>query len=386
MSLCPICGSNKVYKDYMPDGSLVDWCPDCQQSLQTMGNNPGQINETPTGAVGDLSARTDGDQETGIPLKANKKIVNESTCSICNEKFTFGEDIYKCPGCDNFSHRKCWEDHDGCNQQSCIGDTKICPFCSREIKKSAIKCRYCDKYLDESIRSQIVTEIPLKNNIIEVQYPNGQIKDIVDLGVLRAAILAGEIKKTFPARSIQKNKDGTKKTSEVKWSTVENFAKINFNIISLYRPVWAYSRTGFFYGAIAGSIIKALDTTVLLFSIRPEAGFAWLLVIGSLFLTRWWSWAPIVAIIISIKLNTGNLFITFLATMLIGTMFGGPLGMIVGTITGHIKAQNLLQAPDAVGEGSRPYLQGILAPALWLAVSLPLYLFWFLPRVMNWVR
>jgi len=33
---CPQCGKWDVYKDYMPDGSVVDWCPHCEESLQNM--------------------------------------------------------------------------------------------------------------------------------------------------------------------------------------------------------------------------------------------------------------------------------------------------------------------------------------------------------------
>lgn len=34
---CHQCGEWDVYKDYMPDGTPVDWCPHCQASLQNMG-------------------------------------------------------------------------------------------------------------------------------------------------------------------------------------------------------------------------------------------------------------------------------------------------------------------------------------------------------------
>jgi len=34
---CHQCGQWDAYKDYMPDGTPVDWCPHCEASLQDMG-------------------------------------------------------------------------------------------------------------------------------------------------------------------------------------------------------------------------------------------------------------------------------------------------------------------------------------------------------------
>lgn len=33
---CPKCGKMGVYKDYMQDGSKVDWCPYCEEAVQNM--------------------------------------------------------------------------------------------------------------------------------------------------------------------------------------------------------------------------------------------------------------------------------------------------------------------------------------------------------------
>jgi len=35
LPLCPNCGKPGVYKDYLPDGSEVDWCPYCEQRIDT---------------------------------------------------------------------------------------------------------------------------------------------------------------------------------------------------------------------------------------------------------------------------------------------------------------------------------------------------------------
>lgn len=92
-------------------------------------------------------------------LKANKKISDESVCKICNTKFTIGEDIKQCEKCQNYFHDRCWADKGGCNQAGCKEETKACPLCGKEIKKSALKCRYCGEYLDETLRKKL----PLMN-------------------------------------------------------------------------------------------------------------------------------------------------------------------------------------------------------------------------------
>ncbi len=36
LTRCPKCGWGSVYKDYMQDGSIVDWCPHCEEPIQSM--------------------------------------------------------------------------------------------------------------------------------------------------------------------------------------------------------------------------------------------------------------------------------------------------------------------------------------------------------------
>lgn len=91
-------------------------------------------------------------------LKANKKIADENLCKICNGKFNLAEDIKQCEKCSSFFHSKCWEEYEGCNQPGCARDTKTCPNpeCRKQIKKAALKCKYCGQYVDESIKEKII--------------------------------------------------------------------------------------------------------------------------------------------------------------------------------------------------------------------------------------
>jgi len=95
-------------------------------------------------------------------LKANKKIVEERICNICNGKFSIGEEIEECEKCGNFFHHKCWEEKEGCNSSECKEDTKSCPNCGKEIKKTALKCRYCGQYIDENIKEKLLPKGELK--------------------------------------------------------------------------------------------------------------------------------------------------------------------------------------------------------------------------------
>jgi len=86
-------------------------------------------------------------------LKANSKIKEENFCKKCNNNFEIGEDIIQCEKCSNYYHKECFQ-KGGCNQPICNDEMKACPFCKNQIKKTALKCRFCGKYLDSQIQQQ----------------------------------------------------------------------------------------------------------------------------------------------------------------------------------------------------------------------------------------
>ena len=207
---------------------------------------------------------------------------------------------------------------------------------------------------------------------------------------LREAILKGEVAKSFRARIIQ-YKNGDPLPSK-NWRTVEKVALASTDLRSLYRPVWNYTLKFLLYAALVGIALKAIDTSITFFSVNPEIGVLWILLIGAHILS--------VKLPLSIPLAWGGLFLLSLAenapnfcliffiagltTAFVGFIFGAPFGMIIGTIVGHFKREGD-KAPDAVPEGSRPYLLGIILPIVFLLVLIPFYL-WFNRMIIVWLQ
>lgn len=95
-------------------------------------------------------------------LRANKKIVDENVCKTCTNHFIIGEEILLCEGCQSYYHKTCWENVGGCNQTTCKEELKLCPFCGKEIKSSALKCRHCGQYIDTYLKNKHVAKGKLK--------------------------------------------------------------------------------------------------------------------------------------------------------------------------------------------------------------------------------
>jgi len=252
----------------------------------------------------------------------------------------------------------------------------VLPELAAQIKRNRTKAEKDEKLLPQKETSKVSND--KRRKVIEICLPNGEIKEFKDISQLREEIMGGSLKKDYKSR--------IKGSKEVKWSTLEKIAKTDFKLQALYKPIWAYTMQFLLSGAIVGIILKALDTTWLFFQIDPKVAFIWLIIVASLFVSKWWNWAPVVAIVISITSGIkGNLFLAVFSVMIVGAIFGAPAGMIVGTIIGHFKKRNFPKAADAVAEGARPYLIGLLAPVIFLGITFPFYLFWLNPKILAWL-
>lgn len=209
----------------------------------------------------------------------------------------------------------------------------------------------------------------------EARFTDGSTRDF-DLAGLRAAILAGELRRTDEVRADR---------SEDTWVTIDVLKNaLGFPFQVLYTPVWAHTMRGMTYGALAGIGLKAVGTLFLLWTAQPIFALSFLIIIGSLFVARWVSFAPIAAAFYTAFMCPGmNLWITLFAVALVGAIFGGPLGALIGTIVGHFRKSSLALASDAEQEDHSTYWWGIFAPIAALAILVPLYIFWFMPMVLQ---
>jgi hypothetical protein len=223
----------------------------------------------------------------------------------------------------------------------------------------------------------------MKTPRFQIEHENGNRLEYTSAAELKEGILAGNVARTLRARMVRQNTTNDERSEE--WKTVEILALSNKDLRGLYRPVWAYSLKYIAWGAVAGCILKALDTTILFFTMDPQIGLYWLLVLGSLFVAGRWGWAPIIVAFLSFKFGIrGNLFMAALGVMAVGCILGIPLGLIVGTLLGHCRKARAVLAPDAASEGYRPYVLGLVLPSLFLLIAVPLYV-WLSVNAAAWV-
>ncbi|MDD2737074.1 MAG: hypothetical protein PHF56_24330 [Desulfuromonadaceae bacterium] len=273
----------------------------------------------------------------------------------------------------------------------------MCPVCEAENHASLARC---DCGYDGAVAStvqpgfvnvpQIVDEAPAAAVTInppgvrfEVVSCNDETMTFDSVTELREAILGGLVTRELNVRKV--TVDASEKRLESAWVPVEKFVAGYSELRALYRPIWHFTKQYAWYGVIAGFALKAVDTTITIFTANETAGLVWLLVIGSLLLSKKFPLAPAMVVFMTFKFGVqANFFITALATMLVGAMFGAPGGMVVGTIVGHCKQKSMTTAPDAEPEGKRPYWLGIGLPVLTLAALIPLYI-WFNVKLVEWM-
>lgn len=227
-----------------------------------------------------------------------------------------------------------------------------------------------------------------KGRPIEVLSALGRIREYDDYELLRKEIIGGTITRDSKAR-LKAATTGAA-NQEATWSTMEEVSRVHFRLQSLYRPVWAHAQKGLWIGAIIGIAIKAVDTATVFAAIGGPALFLWLLVGGAIaamsFTSKGWMVAAGTAYF-SFKygINVFGFLGAWFSTALIGGLYGGLIGMAVGTLVGYIRKRSLEQAEDALVEGRKPLIKGMVIPMAVIAVIAPLHVLWLNPLLIQWL-
>ena len=224
--------------------------------------------------------------------------------------------------------------------------------------------------------------------MIEVRRIDSQVVSYEDFKEMRQAILDGKLQRTQEARAVIYDKKGEKTG---KWVSVEKVADRDYRTQLLYRPIWAHTMRGMMIGWYVGFILKALDTAILYFQTNSKIGILWTIftiasAVGFISKKLRWTWSAAVVVgFIAILIGGGNFWMGALAAGIISFLAAAPFGMAIGTIFGLARRRSLPRALDAVPEGAKPYILGILVPLVVAAVFIPFYLLWLNPMIIGWL-
>jgi hypothetical protein len=215
----------------------------------------------------------------------------------------------------------------------------------------------------------------------EIDFSGGVTRQFGSAEAVRAAILRGEVPKAAPIRAL-----GASRNSKA--IVVEDWARSNSRLRSIYAPVWSSSLKGAVVGLIVVGILKSLDSLVLLFSVNPPAAILWLLVGAGIFSPKWKAQFMAAALFASFK--TGIPFMTlwgaWFGVAAFAAVFGISAGMPVGTIVGLLRAKNHPTAPDANSEGSKPVIWGLAVPLAVFVTAAVAYVQLIAPALLNVIK
>lgn len=240
------------------------------------------------------------------------------------------------------------------------------------------------KKLQDTDKMDLIESIHNTAKGIDVFFPNGKLKKYFNLDELESDIVLGTVRKDYIACSNNSDQD-----NEQDWTTVGQTCDSEFNLTMLYKPIEAHAVKGFVGGAVIGIFFKALDATVVLFDVSANLGFIWLLFIIALMSQKWW--LPVAVILMAIKNGVipgaaiDSIFFTTVGVLVVGIVLGGTIGMLVGTIIGYLRVDNLPKAADATPEGRRPLFVGLVTPALVWGLLISFYLYLASPQAYTFV-
>jgi DNA-directed RNA polymerase subunit M/transcription elongation factor TFIIS len=259
--------------------------------------------------------------------------------------------------------------------QSEVGESAQCQECGafNPVPESTYEI---DEEQKTASRDSDSTEVLEPGEVIEILLPPAEKKDYRDMEKLREDILAGQLKKTLQARKYTVDAEGNRPQKMPPFATLEKAVSGVQNLHQLYKPVWAHTSKYALVGGIIGVGLKFLDTTVGIFFVSGKAGLSWLVLCLLLLVGSRIKLVLVVAIgaAVIFRVNIFTYLGAVFGVFMIGALFGAPFGAIIGAIVGYFRSRSLTLAPDYKPEGAKPYLLGLLVPAVILAIAVPIYL------------
>lgn len=179
-----------------------------------------------------------------------------------------------------------------------------------------------------------------------------------------------------------------KKTGESNnWFLLKDFSK-GTKLEKLIHPIWASAKEYILYGIIFIMVLKAIDTTIFIFSIDIGIGIFWttslLLFAGMLF--NKFSGLLAIGGIIFMQIKFGiqfNIFASFLTIGIIGVILGSPLGLAAGTIVGLIREKQGKKFIDCVPENRSVIVKGLVVPIVIFIILIILYFLVLNPWIID---
>jgi hypothetical protein len=142
----------------------INYRCECGQAIAAAPTMAGKRAKCPKcGAVATVpSASAEEAQASQAALDAEPDALVGRLCAVCQTTLAQGEAACICSACRAPYHRECWDEIGGCASYGCEhmpqapkedvdeagrggawGDVKECPRCHKEIRSSAVKCRFC---------------------------------------------------------------------------------------------------------------------------------------------------------------------------------------------------------------------------------------------------
>ncbi|HED34272.1 MAG TPA: hypothetical protein ENJ08_08690 [Gammaproteobacteria bacterium] len=225
----------------------------------------------------------------------------------------------------------------------------------------------------------------------EVKSVDGSVREYSDEDVIVQELISNNIKLDSECRHIDK-KEKERDKNDTKWEKVSNsLLKSNLKFQILFEPVWVHTLKGAGYGILSG-ILLWLFSGILYYSIYEHKPGS-MIVFSILFYMFLSSRLPafirriigssltMLAIVLYMQgYDFSFKDISEGLVALVGALAGGAIagvfpGMIIGTLTGFIRQDNLIKPPSSIPENfMKIAVKGILIPLILFSGMISLYI------------